>query len=64
MTKPVCDRLLTMSDLHFAQSLFDLANFPSKAEKRATIFYVWDATIAATRAAKCKANCNFVHLTT
>ena len=64
MTKPVCDRLLTMSDLHFAQSLFDLANFPSKAEKRATIFYVWDATIAATRAAKCKANGNFVHLTT
>ena len=53
---------MTLSDSHFAQSLFDLDSIPSKAEKRATIFDVWDATIAATRAAKCKANDNFAHL--
>ena len=64
MTRPVSDRLMTLSDFHFAQCLFDLDGIPSKAEKRATIFYVWDATIAATRAAKCRANDNFAHLIT
>ena len=56
MTKQLCDRLMTMNDLHFAQSLFDLANLPSKDEKRATILYVWDATRAATQAATCRTN--------
>ena len=41
-----------------------LDRIPSKAEKRAMILYVWDATIAATRASKCRANDNFAHLIT
>ena len=62
MTMPVSDRLMALSETNFAQSLFDLDRFPSKGEKRATIFYVWDATITATRAAKCRANGNSAHL--
>ena len=64
VTKPVSDRRMTLNDIHFAQSIFDLDSIPTKTEKRATIFYVWDATIAATRAAKCRANGNSAHLTT
>ena len=62
MSRPVIDRLMTLSETHFVQSLFDLDRFPSKGEKSATIFYVWDATITATRAAKCRANGNSAHL--
>ena len=64
VTTPVSDRRMTLSDIHFAQSIFDLDSIPTKTEKRATIFYVWDVTIAATRAAKCMANDNSAHLTT
>ena len=64
VTTPVSDRRMNLSDMHFAQSIFDLDSIPTKTEKRATINYVWDATCAATRAAKCRANDNSAHLTT
>ena len=64
VTKPVSDRRMALSEMHFAQSIFDLDSIPTKAEKRATINYVWDATCAAIRTATCRANGNFAHLTT
>ena len=64
VTKPASDRRMALSEMHFAQSLFVLDSIPSKAGKRATIFYMWDATITATRAAKCRANDNFANLIT
>ena len=42
---------MALSEQAFAESIFDLSSFSTKASRRATVSFVWEATQAATRAA-------------
>ena len=42
---------MALSEQAFAESIFDFSSFYTKASRRATVSFVWEATQAATRAA-------------
>ena len=55
---PVGSGRMTLSEAQFVRSIFDLGSIPTKLDQRVTVNYVWHATQAAIRAARCRRNGN------
>ena len=49
---------MSLSEVEFVRSIFDLGSIPTKQDQRATVNYVWDATQATIRSATCRRNGN------